>query len=62
MLEDIQVPVNKYRSLVEFIIYSNPCLKLQQGLLKKTILKEHDGVSADKGLMLQKRELMGAAL
>ena len=30
MLEDIQVPVNKYRSLVEFIIYSNPCLKLQQ--------------------------------
>jgi hypothetical protein len=30
VLEDIQVPVNKYRSLVEFIIYLNPCLKLQQ--------------------------------
>ena len=27
MLEDIKVPVNKYRSLVEFIIYGNPCLK-----------------------------------
>ena len=26
MLEDIKVPVNKYRSLVEVIIYSNPCL------------------------------------
>ena len=30
VLEDIQVPVNKYRSLVEFIIYYHPCLKLQQ--------------------------------